>query len=515
MKVSKVKTPKKTKTNTTNNIQKQKSESKPKYEIYKILTQYLFTGKPELLQELCKNKEDAKKLRYRVVSYFLSIPKLAWYINKYLNNLYDFNKFTDAQWFQTFYDIIRMSGTTEHHHLYFPKFKVSEIAQFYKTIRDFYEISGDEKPSNAELGALLQLYRTGIITEDTLYNLKMTIDGKEPTTKRPPQVFGNVAKKEITNTNTSTKNKTFEDLSPDIKQLCTQAINYKKTRKGCYGCELRSAPIVTIDTNLTTPGPVDILFIGLNPGKEEVEKGIPFIGGAGQIFRGYLDKMIESLNVKYAILNCILCSTNNEAAITNPTQCVKNCAEFVSILKGQFPAKYTVLMGDKAMKSVGVKGGITKLNGTMVDGYFILLHPSAVQYNSNNRSKLDTAFAALTELVATGVAKEQQSISCTNLEYSISPDKIISRIDENHTLLDIRILGERVIFIVKDVNGKKKYYFEDVRVPIYIKSGQYHECPAISSSVDTMIVLSAEEKDKLSKSLRMNMYKWNNGETGD
>lgn len=498
-------------TKTTKVAPKSKPENKDKYAIYRTLTAYLTEHNDKLLLDICKDKKEADRLRYRVISHILSLPRLCWYVNKYINGLYDYNKFTNEQWFRMFADIIRMSGSTQSHHFYFPKYKFSEVGAFYKTIRDYYTLGEGIVPSSSELSSLFTLYKSGHLNESVLDTMKMMIDGKESAPKSTPKKqettpFGAVS--QMLN-GEGTRNKIFDDLSPEIQLLTSQCREFKKSRTYCRGCELKQNQMIAVDTNLISPGPVDVTFLGLSPTKEET---IPFTNSGGELFRSYFDKIVQDLNIKYMLSNVILCSVPHDTPTGNINACTKNCSEIVGMLRSQFPSKITVVMGDKAMKAVGIKGSITKLNGKFIDGYFIMLNPSAIQHNANSREKLETAFAQLREYLATGVARSQNEQTASNAEFAISNDKILSRLDNSHTLFDTKVIGEKIMYIMKDSAGNKKYYFEDAQIPIYIKGGSYRDCSMISNNSDQTLLLSVAEKDQLVKMLRYNMQKHVAGE---
>jgi len=89
--------------------------------VYKALTKYLINGDEKLLEFICHDPKKSYSLRSRVLTYFMTFPKFMWYIDKYINGLYDFNKWTDEQWFKMFHHLTRMFGITNTNQLYFAK----------------------------------------------------------------------------------------------------------------------------------------------------------------------------------------------------------------------------------------------------------------------------------------------------------------------------------------------------------------------------------------------------------
>ncbi len=69
-----------------------------------------------------------------------------------------------------------------------------------------------------------------------------------------------------------------------------------------------------------------ILFIGLNPGVEEVRVGAPFVGPSGKL----LDEWVKHWNLPnnaIAITNIVKCHTPNEAGVTG--EMLQNCKEYL------------------------------------------------------------------------------------------------------------------------------------------------------------------------------------------
>ena len=161
----------------------------------------------------------------------------------------------------------------------------------------------------------------------------------------------------------------------------------KVKRESCFDCPLFDSPIVTFDTNLEEVEPVDVFFIGLNPGREEKEQGKPFVGKAGRELRKYMQWLPEGTT--WAISNCILCFTRNEAEIPQANLVQQKCEPMLSKLLTYLPARVYVPLGAKAMAAFGVKGPVLKMSGQVVGGMtpdFIaaqskivpLIHPSAI-----------------------------------------------------------------------------------------------------------------------------------------
>lgn len=488
--------------------------TKDKNAIYKLLTDYILDPTEPKLKRLVHDKELAENLKYRCFNYFLTKPKLVIYLDKYLNNIYFWNKCSVEDWFRTFAKITQLIGISNTNQLYFSRYKTFEIKDFYNVIRKYYDSMEEFEPSQNELNCFYELYKTGIIPQSYIDELKLIIEGKETKVNQKPtaspqiiQTTPHPIQEEYTGFDTTKRD--FNSLSQPIQQFCNQLKQYINSKLTCRECPLYAKGTVVLDTNLEEPGPVDIAFIATNPGNEEVPKGIPLIGPAGQIFRPYFDKLISHFGLKYLITNIMLCSTPNQNVIKGTQQIVNRCKDVTNIIHQYFPAKFTVLLGTEAMKAYGIKGGISKLNGQIIDNkYFIMYHPSAPQYGQVKKSVFDTAFAELFQYLKNnkfGSTGESQ-LNTVSAQQRIDSSNFISKIDDDLTLLDIKIIENKVLYIFKDKNGNKKYHMDDsVEIPIYIKSGQYQDCHTISTEIDAISYLSIQQKEMLSRKLYNNM----------
>jgi len=92
----------------------------------------------------------------------------------------------------------------------------------------------------------------------------------------------------------------------------------KNSFANCSVCSLLDAPSCILETNCKDDlTKVDVVFVAENPGKQEVKRGHPLVGTAGQIFRKYFKKF--NLNkAKYLLTNVVLCQTLNEDHPSTP-----------------------------------------------------------------------------------------------------------------------------------------------------------------------------------------------------
>ncbi len=172
----------------------------------------------------------------------------------------------------------------------------------------------------------------------------------------------------------------------EIQEFISAVKETIKDRTECKTCPLFGAPSVILDTNRQGLGPVTIAFLGINPGRIEVEKDTPFVGPAGQELRKRLPKL--PYGSTWLMTNFILCHTQNESQIPDPELVIKNCLPLVRGIVARFPARIYVPLGAKAMKVCKIQGSITKFSGQLFRGNVLpLIHPSAILRSSRTKDK--------------------------------------------------------------------------------------------------------------------------------
>src|SRR5438874_855680 len=132
-----------------------------------------------------------------------------------------------------------------------------------------------------------------------------------------------------------------------------------------------------------------IIFIGEAPGKNEDEKGRPFIGVAGRI----LDEALQKAGIERSqvfITNIVKCRPpgnripeDDEGAACRPylDRQISLIAPRIICILGA--TAYSSILGGKSITQN--RGKIVKKNGQK---YFVTIHPAAAIYNRNLRSVL-------------------------------------------------------------------------------------------------------------------------------
>jgi uracil-DNA glycosylase family 4 len=136
-----------------------------------------------------------------------------------------------------------------------------------------------------------------------------------------------------------------------MKELIEQIQN-------CSKCSIqKNTKHKTIGRGSKSP---NVLFVGLNPGKEENETGRPFIGPSGKV----LDKWIEYLELKpneYAVVNIVKCYTPNESELNGDE--IDNCFPYLEEQIELLHPRFIIPLGAKVVKKLMGLDGITSLAG--------------------------------------------------------------------------------------------------------------------------------------------------------
>ncbi len=138
----------------------------------------------------------------------------------------------------------------------------------------------------------------------------------------------------------------------------------------------------------TVPGvgssKASIVFIGEAPGKNEDEKGEPFVGRAGELLNSLLSSVGLSRDDIF-ITNVVKCRPPNNR---NPRQDeIKTCYPFLQRQLNLIRPKVICTLGNHATGAILGKTGISELHGKHheIDGQKVvpLYHPAAGLYNPN------------------------------------------------------------------------------------------------------------------------------------
>lgn len=152
-----------------------------------------------------------------------------------------------------------------------------------------------------------------------------------------------------------------KDLSDKDFQKYFIKVNRKRWRlcRECRLCGVRKK--LVYGAGALSP---KILIIGEAPGPQENQKGLPFIGPAGEILRNILKKPRISLVKVSFITNMVACYPSDDGVRfrqPKPDE-IEACSKRIDSLYEVIKPKIVVLLGNVALSSIDQKG-ITKARG--------------------------------------------------------------------------------------------------------------------------------------------------------
>lgn len=161
--------------------------------------------------------------------------------------------------------------------------------------------------------------------------------------------------------------------------------------KHCKKCPLKgNGPPVQTHGNLAE---AVVLFLGQGPGVNEIQQGLPFVGKAGQLLKGIIDKYkIDRENTAFA--NTVRCRARDSITGKDrePTDkeiscCIKYLRE--ELKESEFNG-LIVLLGATALKAMLRKKGVTKARGygffEKGQKYLVTWHPAAPLHRQDGSS---------------------------------------------------------------------------------------------------------------------------------
>jgi len=149
------------------------------------------------------------------------------------------------------------------------------------------------------------------------------------------------------------------------------------------------------------PAHADIMFIGEAPGAREDERGIPFVGPAGQ----FLDELLAGIGLTREavyIANVVKCRppANRDP---EPSE-IEACASYLDRQIATVDPKVVVTLGRFSMARWFSGQTISRIHGQprRVDGRVIvpMYHPAAALHNGSLRAVIAADFARLPEFIA-------------------------------------------------------------------------------------------------------------------
>ena len=449
----------------------------------------------------------------RLISYVYFYPHLIHYWNTYFNDFFLWNKTFSSKikrkentikLLMSFgFTLIKNNCNNKKNYMFIKSELLRDKNRYViqKLLREYFETINNKKYNEKEINFFYDLFLNGVITDIDLMKIDQLLhDGKSTIdiqTFEIPESNNQTETKNIVEINTSF-DFTKREFTKEISDFIHNVKKYKLSRPECQKCGLFNSQMVVLDTNLEKIEPVDIAFIGLNPGTSEKEIGLPFVGVSGKKLREKLYLLPN--NIKWVIFNVVLCYTKSEKDI--PPDAYQNCLDNFKNLCKEFDPKYYVFLGGSAAKYIGINSGITKKSGNIINGKFIpIIHPSSLR-SQKMIDIWDRSFETVYNLFKNNNTNQIIQNNSQINKFNIPQNQIITEIDENLTFFDVKDIGNnKIIKIFIDQNGQKKYLFEDYKIEFHLKNTDFKNCQMISNQVDYKISIDGSRKFFISKLL--------------
>lgn len=456
-------------------IKPTKKKIASKIDTLNILTKWLI-GKNVSIDPVL-NDSNQSSYKYRLFNYILKHPKLIYYTNNYCNGLYTFDKYSLIDWLETFRIIFKRYNINSLNHIHFSKYKPAKRTAIKESFAAHIDIHTNAIASNSELNDLYRLYSFKIISDDIVSELKNINSGKNTDKNLPLIIYP--PSEQIKPT----------VIAPTILKFNTTINNYISHRILCKNCPLFNSQKFPIISNLndTQNEILDVIIIGEYPTDEDF-----LSNGKLRYIKGLLDKY----KLKYLATNLVLCKPNG-TEIPNTAKTISNCKGVTEHIYSTFNSKFKILLGTKVKNEFNIKGAITKLNGELVNEFFILADPSKPIFK--------TGLIKLNEYLEKYVNSKINSINISR--ESVNKNRIdFSSELKTHTLFDIKVVNENLLYIfIENKTGNKKYITEEISFPVYIKAGTYQQCEYILENCDLVTYLSNQQRQNLLQMMRKDL----------
>jgi len=538
---------------------KQNKEVKKKslnfLDFLKYLTNYLKNknrNTEQIIKIIDKYDVDKSFLIKRALSYNYNKPHIIWYVNKYLNNKFEFYQYDIYEYLLNLTFIMDQHNHTKLFYLKSKDLKDPNKYQVKKTLKEYYLMVKQKYQNDDELNYLYSLFCQKLITVKEIENMYMALNGPKQKIKLDLNFLENNTFKEDNNTKNKNDKEAIEEyiqyietspLPKEIYEFCDEIKNERITRSKCHDCKLSDSSMIVLDTNRETVGPVDFMFISLNPGRNELLYNKPMVGNSGRLQR---EKMYHlDNNITWVITNIILCATNSQKEIGKTDKQIMdvchNCQDFLYKIIKNFPAKVYIPIGKQAIEFFGITGSVTQNSGQVSkkeNGSIIIpmIHPSAVLKNENINSPIynnawNVIYQVATKLIQKKKSKETNAVETIHQEiktqpqtntnkkldkdpiqgnniYNLPADKCVSIIDDSLTYFDsINLDNQNILNVYIDKTGEKKYKIESFHVPIYVKNCELKDREMLSDNFDYVSYVDGRTRYRLSKTLKDNLIK--------
>ena len=174
-----------------------------------------------------------------------------------------------------------------------------------------------------------------------------------------------------------------------LEEIATEVV-------GCSLCKLSRSRKNAVPGDGQTSA--KIIFIGEAPGKNEDEKGRPFIGVAGRI----LDEALQKAGIERSqvfITNIVKCRPPGNRIPEDDERAA--CSPYLDRQISLIAPRIICILGATAYSSILGGKSITQNRGKIIkrkgQKYLITIHPAAAIYNKNLRHALEDDLSSLSQ----------------------------------------------------------------------------------------------------------------------
>lgn len=195
-------------------------------------------------------------------------------------------------------------------------------------------------------------------------------------------------------------------MSLELEKIKQKVVN-------CTNCDLCKTRTNSVPGKGSSQA--DVIFVGEAPGRNEDQKGEPFVGVAGK----KLDLALKNIGIprdSVYITNVVKCRppNNRVPSAIEREACIEYLKKEISIIK----PKIICILGNTAFNSILGGSEITKFRGKTVKKgnqiYFLTVHPAATIYNQELINVLKSDIMKLFEI--TKQLKENKQVKI-DIEY--------------------------------------------------------------------------------------------------
>jgi len=173
----------------------------------------------------------------------------------------------------------------------------------------------------------------------------------------------------------------------ELAKLKSECLACRKCQMG--GMQVDGKFLSNVFSNMNASA--EIMVVGQNPGRDEVEQGQPFVGRAGKIFDEAVLEVLGFDRSKLYISNTVRCYTPANRKPFDSER--ENCCEFLDKEVALIQPKVLVALGGLALKQLTGMSGMMKNHGQIIMSarYRVpvipILHPSPLNLSNPVRRR--------------------------------------------------------------------------------------------------------------------------------